>query len=197
MKGARMGHLQGLQEYLDAEYGNSIFDQLFEEKTAWEFHLHGPRVVRATVAEDLTYDLKLDIEGQGVEEIPKIQVKFLHPIEHSEAVQKLVKPDAKIQKLGLEPIPSPSDRDFVKNKSLFPLMQEREVIAFTLLEGEIIRGLIAAFTRYEITVNMKGGVPVTLLRHSIYDLRNKKNRCFLKSVQQKAKDWEKSALFVE
>lgn len=192
-----MGHLQGLQEYLDAGYENSVFDQIFAEKKPWEFHLHGPRVVRTTVVENLTYDLKLDIEGQGVEELPKIQVKFLHQIEHSAEVQKLVKVDNKVQKLGLEAIPSPSDRDFVKNKSLFPLMQEREVVAFTLLEGDIIRGLIAAFTRYEITVNMKGGVPVTLLRHSIYDLRNKKNRCFLKSVQQKAKDWEKSALFVK
>ena len=191
-----MGNLQGLQEYLDSGYENSVFDQAFEEKKAWEFHLHGPRVVRARVAENLTYDLKLDIEGQDVEEVPKIQVKFLHQTEHSEAVQKLVKFDKKVQKLGLEPIPSPADRDFVKNKSLFPLMQQREVVSFTLLEGETIRGLIAAFTRYEITVNMKGGVPVTLLRHSIYDLRNKKNRCFMKSVQQKAKDWEKSELFV-
>jgi hypothetical protein len=45
-------------------------------------------------------------------------------------------------------------------------------------------------------VSLKGGFPVTILRHSIYDLRNKKGRCFLKSFQEEHRDWEKSHLFV-
>jgi hypothetical protein len=72
----------------------------------------------------------------------------------------------------------------------------REVVFFTLLEGEIIRGIISAFNRYDITVLLKGGTPLTILRHSIYDLRNKKGRCLLKSIQEKHRDWEKSDLFV-
>jgi len=196
MKGTTMGHLLGLQEYLDAVYGNSVFDQVLEGSKSWEFHLHGHRIVRAAILENLTYDLKMEIEGQGQEELPKIQVKFLYPMDQSEAVRSLVKTDEKVKALELGPIPSPSERDFVKNKSLFPLMKERQVVSFTLLEGEVLRGLVTGFTRYDITVSLKGGVPVTLLRHSIYDLRNKKGRCFMKSVQEKSRDWEKSDLFV-
>ncbi|MBW2103558.1 MAG: hypothetical protein JRH05_13000, partial [Deltaproteobacteria bacterium] len=95
----------------------------------------------------------------------------------------------------LEPILSPKLRNHIKNKSLYPLMMEREVVFFTLLEGEIIRGVISGFTRYEIQVHMKGGVPVTLLRHAVLDLRNKKGRCFLKSFQEDRRDWEKSTLW--
>jgi len=98
--------------------------------------------------------------------------------------------------LALEPLFSPHNRFYIKNKSLFSLMKEKEVVFFTLLEGERIKGLISDFSRYDMTVNLKGGVPVTIMRHSVYDLRNKKGRCFLKSKQEVLRDWEKSPLYV-
>ena len=66
-------------------------------------------------------------------------------------------------------------------------MNERQVLFFTLLEGEIIRGIAADFSRYDITVHLKGGIPVILLRHSVYDLRDKAGRCYLKSAVQQGK----------
>jgi hypothetical protein len=196
MKGIAMGYLQGLQEYLDAVYENSIFDRVLEDRKPWEFHLHSQRIIRAAVVENSTFDLKVDIEGQGEEELPKTQVKSLYPIDLSEAIQSLVKFDDKVRSLELGPILKLVERNFVKNKSLFILMKERQAVTFTLLEGEVIKGLIGDFSRYDITVNLKGGVPITLLRHSIHDLRNKKGRCFMKSAQEKYRDWEKSDLFV-
>ncbi len=191
-----MGHLLGLKEYLDEAYNSSIFDQALDLKHPWEFHLHGYRVARATILENLTYDLKVDVEGQGEEVLPKIQIKFLYPSDVAESVRPIIKIDEKVKALGLAPILSPRQRYFIKNKSIFPLMKEKQVAFFTLLEGEVIRGIIAGFNRYEITVNLKGGIPVTILRHSVYDLRDKKGRCFLKSFQEKHRDWEKSDLFV-
>lgn len=192
-----MSHLQDLDKYLEEKYGNSIFDQVLASQQLWTFHLHGHRLVRARILENMTYDLKVDIEDQGEEELPKIQVKFLYPPDLSASVQSLVITDAKVKRLELEPIIAPGERFHVKNKSLFPLMKEKEVVLFTLLEGEVIRGVVADFTRYDLTVNLKGGLPVTILRHSVYDLRNKKGRCFLKSFQDKRRDWEKSPLFVQ
>jgi hypothetical protein len=65
------------------------------------------------------------------------------------------------------------------------------------LEGDIIRGLVDAFTRYDITVHLKGGIPVSLLRHRVYDLRDKKGRCYLKTFQETHRDWKKSGLYVD
>lgn len=191
-----MGYLLGLKEYLDEAYNSSIFDQALDCKQPWEFHLHVYRVARATILENLTYDLKVNIKGRGEEVLPKIQIKFLCQADVAESVRPLIKIDEKIKALGLGPILSPARRFFIKNKSLFPLMKEKQVVFFTLLEGEIIRGVITGFSRYEITVKLKGGVPVTILRHSIYDLRDKKGRSFLKSFQEKHKDWEKSDIFI-
>lgn len=191
-----MGHLVGLNEYLKASYDASVFDQALASQQPWTLHLHEQRIVKASIVENLQYDIKTAIEAQESTVHPKIQVKFLYPADRSEAVQPLIKMDKKIQALALPPIPAPVERHFIKNKTLFPLMKERQVVFFTLLEGETIRGLIVDFSRYDITVNLKGGTSVVILRHSIYDARNKQGRCLLKTFQNGHRDWQKSPLFV-
>ncbi len=191
-----MGFLLGLQEYLDENYNTSVFDQTFESKKPWEFHLYNHRIIKAKVQENLRYDLRLSAEETGEEAFPKTDVKLLYPADQSDSVRPFLKTDKKVRDLGLEPIISPRMRHHIKNKSLFPLIKERSVLFFTLIEGEIVKGLVTGFTRYEITVSLKGGTPVYILRHSVYDLRDKKGRCFLKSFQETRRDWEKSDLFV-
>ncbi len=191
-----MKYLSGLQEYLDANYHTSIFDQALDSKDPWRLHLHGRRIIKAVLTENLKYDVKLDIEGAGEELLAKTDIKLLYPENLSKSVASLQKTDKKTGDLSLEPIIPPSKRHHIKNKTLFPLMEEKRLLFFTLLEGEIVRGVVAGFNRYEITVNLKGGVPVSILRHAVHDLRDKRKRCFLKSFQEKHRDWERSPLFV-
>jgi sRNA-binding regulator protein Hfq len=191
-----MGHLVGLDDYLAENYEVSVFDTAMTSGKPWEFHLHGHSVLRGVVLENRKWDITLDIAGKEKEELQKIQVNYLHPAELSESVKPLIKTDKKVESMNLEPILSPHKRYFVKNKSLFPLMKEKEVLLSTLLDGEVLRGIVTEFSRYDVTVSMKGGVLVTILRHAVYDLRNKKGRCFLKSFQDKHRDWEKSPLFI-
>lgn len=191
-----MGSLLGLQEYLDQNYHISVFDQAFESKEPHQFHLYGHRIVTATITENLKYDLALRTSDTGEIELPKTDVKLVYPAVLSEAVAPFLKMDPNVRDLHLEPIIPSKKRHHIKNKSLFPLMKERQVVFFTLLEGEVVKGLVSGFTRYEITVSLKGGIPVVVLRHSVLDLRDKKGRCFLKSFQESHRDWEKSPLFV-
>jgi len=191
-----MGYLSGLQEYLDKVYNISIFDQALASNRPWQMHIHNHRIIKVRILENLKYDLSVNINREGDEILPKTHVKLLYPEDLAGTVTPLVKTDKKVRDLALEPIFSPRNRYHIKNKSLFPLMEEKTVVFFTLLEGEIIRGIVAGFTRYEITVNLKGGISITILRHSIYDLCDKKGRCFMKSFQETHRDWEKSPLFV-
>ena len=191
-----MGFLSGLQEYLKETYDTSVFDQACESNAPWEFHLHGRRIIRAQVRKNLVYDLKIKSNDTEESVLSKTDVKMFYPLEISEKIRPLLTTDPKIKKAALEPIIAPALRHHIKNKSLFPLMKERNVVFFTLLEGEIIKGLITGFSRYEITCSLKGGLPVSILRHAIYDLRDKKGRSFLKSFQETRRDWKKSALYV-
>jgi hypothetical protein len=191
-----MGYLSGLQEYLDEAYNISIFDQALASEQPWELHIHNHRTIKARIIENLGYDVKVSVNGAADEVLPKTDIKLIYPEDLAGSVTPLIKTDNKVRDMGLEPIISPKKRYHIKNKSIFPLMKERAVLFFTLIEGEIIKGIVAGFSRYEITVNLKGGIPVTILRHGIYDLRNKKGRCFLKSFQETNRDWEKNPLFI-
>jgi sRNA-binding regulator protein Hfq len=191
-----MSHLMGLQDYLEEHYQHSIFDQAKDSDVPWEIHLHGHRTLSVRIFENLPYDLKAHVEGEGHQLIQKTDIKLIYPASVAEQVRPLIKTEKKVMDLGLLPIRSPSRRYHVKNKSLFPLMKDREVVFFTLLEGEIVKGIITDFSRYEITLSLKGGIPVTVLRHAIYDLRDKRGRCYLKAFQETHRDWEKSALYV-
>ena len=191
-----MKHLAGFRDYLNTAYEHSVFERALVAQDLWACHLHTRRMTRLRVTANLTHDLQVNVEGEGPEDLPKLHVKLLYPAAHAAVVAPLIKSNPRVRAQGLKPILSLAVRHHVKNKSLFVLMKDRDVVFFTLLEGEIVRGIISDFSRYDITVTLKGGLPVVLLRHSIYDLRNKRGRCYLKSFQDTHRDWQKSALFV-
>jgi sRNA-binding regulator protein Hfq len=192
----RHGHLAGLDEYLAEHDSHSVFDDVLASGARWNFHVHPCRVISARLTGLETYDVTLTPEEGEPESLRKHDIHFLYPAEQAAAVEKLVKPDKGVQALGLEPTVFHRDRQFVKNKTLFPLMEERTVVFITLRDGSVIRGLITGFSRYDIHVSMKGGVAVTLLRHSLHDIQDKEGRDYLKAEQEKRKDWKKSSLFV-
>src|ERR671934_34198 len=107
-----MGQLVGLQAYLDVAAGRSVFDQALASRTLWTLHLHGQRLVQATIVENRTYDLKVDIAEEGRIDLPKIQVKCLYPAELSAVLRPLIKVDKKVAALGLGPIFAPTQRHF-------------------------------------------------------------------------------------
>lgn len=188
--------LTGLNEYLHKNYDLSIFDTAFQSQAVYTFHLHQHRVISARVKDIQKYDVVLDVENQVPETMPKLHIKYLFEKEITEAVGRMISVDADIRKKALETIRPPAQRHHIKNKTLYPLMKERTVLFFTLLEGELIRGIVAGFSKYELMVHLKGGKPVTILRHAVYDVRDKKGRSYLKQIQQKARDWKKSTYYV-
>ena len=97
-------------------------------------------------------------------------------------MEKKIRTDKNIKEKQLEPIVSPGKRNHVKNKTLFPLMREKTLLFFTTLEGDVLGGIVGGFTRYEIQILGKREIPVTLLRHAIYDLRDKRKKCYLKKA---------------
>ena len=190
-----MGHLKGLDKYLDEKYQLSVFDKALEDPEPWDLHLHNHLIVTAGIVGNQTYDLEIEADGAVDRVLPKINLKILYPASVRDAARPLIKTEKKIMDLKLEPVLSPRNRYHIKNKSLFPLMHEKKVVFFTLMEGEIIKGIITDFSRYDIAVKLKGGVLITILRHAIYDLRDKKGRCFLKNLQEICRDWKKSSLY--
>jgi sRNA-binding regulator protein Hfq len=191
-----MEYLAGLKEYLNLNYDDFALEKAYAQSTWHIFHLHGRRVLPARIIDSQTYSATLEDEQGNHLTVHKTAIKFFHSLEEALEIVERIKFDRQVRSRKLLPIISARDRHFIKNKSLYPLMLEREVLFFTLLEGEILRGVVQGFNRFEIRVNLKGGLPVTIMRHALYEVQDKKGRSFLKPVQDKKKEWKKSQYYV-
>jgi len=189
-----MTQLQGFSDYKKEHYESSCFNARETSGEPTRFLLHGQTSLTGTITRQTPYDLYIAGE-QGETVVPKVEVKYHFPASSDEVITKLIKTDKKVKALALGPIHAPAHRYFIKNKTLYPLIKERQVMLITLLEGEVIKGLVENFSHYDVEIRMKGGVALTVLRHAVYDIRDKKGRCYLKSFQKQAKDWQRSELF--
>lgn len=191
-----MSYLVGLKEYLVASSARSVFAEAMQAQTPWVLHVHGQRIVQARIVGNDVYDVHLETADGQRNVLPKLQIKLTYPAACADAVPRLLKSDPTVRVKGLQTIQAVRERHFIKNKTLFLLRQDRQVAFLTLLEGEVVRGIVADFSQYDIVVHLKGGLSVVILRHSVYDARDKHGRCLLKTFQDTHKDWQHSALFV-
>jgi hypothetical protein len=127
-----------LKAYLEAHYENSAFDRASASGEVWILHCHGMRTVRGIVKRNEPYDVVIEDPSHGELEIRKIEIKFLYPESDEPSVAKLLKRDKEIED---PPIEERARRRHIKNKTLFPLMRNREVVFLRTLEGDLVRGL--------------------------------------------------------
>lgn len=192
-----MAFLAGLNDYLLKNYRHSTFEEAAASGAPCCLHLHGHAIVQGSIAANDTYDVTVTAHDGARHEVPKTRIKMLYPAEFADRVQAQIKIDADVEARQLEPIITVKQRYFVKNKTIYTLMRTQEVLLVSLLEGEVLKGLIHAFSRYEITLALKDGTRVVMLRHAILDIRDKPGRCYLKSSQQALRDWTKSELYID
>ena len=177
--------LEGLKAYLEEHQFDSVFVRENGKDALWCLFLFKDRNVVGKITENETYEFQLVTPDGPSEKIHKVNVNFLCPEFNLKEVMTQMKRVAKGKKEIEGPHFSPHFRNHIKNKSLFPLMNRKEVLFFTLLGGEVLRGIIDGFSRFEIYLNMKRGTPVVILRHAVLDVRDKKNQSYLKKVVHK------------
>ncbi len=132
--------LEGLKEYLEENYGSSVFDEALESGESYQFHVHGGEVLKGKVVENARYEIKVENEeAGGVVECLKHDIKLAYPGKLSDTVLPMIKTDKKVARQNIGPILQVSARGHIKNKTLYPLMKEREVLFFTLLGGEQLK----------------------------------------------------------
>lgn len=182
--------LDGLDEYLKAHQRDSVFAREAGRDSSWCLFLHGNQRKTGKIKSDETYEIDFATQQDRVEKVHKVNVKFLCEASQEEAIGRRMRTEASVKGSPEGPHFGPRYRHHIKNKTLYPLMNRKEVLFFTTLEGEVLRGVITGFSRFEIDLNMKGGVPVILLRHAVLEVRDKKGQSFLKmAVEKRGKYW--------
>ena len=181
--------LSELAIYKKIHYEYSRFNEAYEKKEKIVLFLHEHRQMVGRITKMKKYDFFFLPEGsEKEEELAKLSVKYIVTPTHLQTLSKLIKQDKKFAREKKELIVKKKERNHIKNKTLFPLMLKRVVVLLTTLDGDIIRGLIAGFSRYEIQINLKNGTPVIVLRHSVANItdKEKKESYIKKKLPQKS-----------
>ncbi len=174
-----------LRRYLAEHYERSVFDAAGAEGETYALHLHGGRRAVGRIVRAGRYDFVLAARDGGEERFRKLDVLFLYPARLAAEVGRRLRHDPGVAARGLGPVERVRQRHHVKNKTLFPFMQTRTVLRFTTLAGDVLQGLVTGIHRYELDLALKGGVPVTLMRHAVFDVRDKKGVSWLKAAVER------------
>jgi sRNA-binding regulator protein Hfq len=184
------GPLKGLKEYLGEYQMDSVFVREEGMDDPWTFFLHDGGQVTGRIAANEAYEFQRVGADGSQEKTHKVKVNFLCRESDQGEVLKQMKRAEKVNAEAEGPHFCPRYRHHIKNKSLYPLMNRKEVLFFTLLGGEVLRGVVQGFSRFEIFLRMKRGIPVVILRHAVLDVRDKRNQSYLKkAVEKTGKYW--------
>jgi sRNA-binding regulator protein Hfq len=182
--------LDGLQVYMKAHEKDSVFEREVGKESSWCLFFHGSQRRKGRIRANSTYEFDLLSQDGTVEQAHKVRVKMLCEASREQEVLERLKTNESKKAAPEGPHFGPRYRHHIKNKTLFPLMNRKEVLFFTTLEGDVLRGVVTGFSRFEINLSMKGGVPVVLLRHAVLDVMDKKGRSYTKeAVEKTGKYW--------
>lgn len=132
--------------------------------------LHGGDTAKGVVGEVAAYTFTIG-EGDDAREIHKLEAKYAYDASAWKLVKKAVKTDKRIATEGRRPEVRPQDRYSCSDKRLFGYLDRSVEVVATLLDGDVLRGTVSWFGRYEFGLMVKGGAEITVFRHALRDLR--------------------------
>lgn len=100
-------------------------------------------------------------------ELHKLQVKYAYRPTDWKQVRKALAFDKKLERRPRSPESRPQDRYSLSDKRLFQAMDSGVEVEATLVEGEIIRGTVRWFGRWEFAIEPKGGGEIVVFRHAL------------------------------
>lgn len=182
-----------LERYRKEHEGDSIFEKECGSGAAWCFFLHGQKQLTGTIVRNEKFECDV-ADSQGVEQrIHKVRVKFACPAGVTEEVERLLERNETVAARKEGPHFLPKYRHPIEDRVLFDFMNSRQVLFFTMLEGEVLRGILRGFSKHEIRLGMKRDVFVVLLRHGVYDVRDKRGRSYRKKSRAQESAGKKAA----
>jgi sRNA-binding regulator protein Hfq len=132
--------------------------------------LHDGRTLKGRVVAVEPYQVQFQVDGGEVETLHKLKLLYSYAPEDWKAVKKGVRVDKKQGQQPEEPAVRPQDRYSCSDRRLFGYLDRAVDVNVTLLDGEILRGVLTWFGRYEFGLKLRSDAEVTVFRHALRDI---------------------------
>ncbi len=150
-------------------FGRSYVQKQIRKKTLMVFARYGETLV-GVIIRRLTYTLDVLSDGK-VRRIEKMSIKYMYKRNQAYQILPHIVFDEALKCRKLDAIVPKSDRFHVEDNILNKCCKDRILVTATLHGGEIVTGLVAWFSRYEIKINITNMNGVVIFRHGLYDFR--------------------------
>ena len=160
---------QRLKAYLTEHRERSILTELEAASGDALVAVHGQTLLRGVITEVTPYEVGLSVDGAPAELTPKLQIKYAALGSDAGALASSIvaAPDAG----PADPIPAPQDRYHLADRHLMSWMESGSALRLRTLEGDLIRGSVEWFSRWEIgLLTRDAGLRVGVFRHAIAHL---------------------------
>jgi len=132
--------------------------------------LHDGRTLKGRVTAVEPYQLQFEIDGGGAETLHKLKLLYTYSPDDWKAVKKGVKSDKKAAASAEAPATRPQDRYSCSDRRLFGYLDRGVELNVTLLDGEVFRGNLLWFGRYEFGFKLRSDAEITVFRHALRDV---------------------------
>lgn len=159
---ARLDHKKHEPEYL-----RSSLPELLAQETEVTLASLGGRLLTGRLLNEEAYEVTLKTrEGETVT-LPKHDIKFFLKAEERKLVLKHLERKDDIALLAPETLRSRARRNDYRARSLLLKMESGEPLNWITVEGDVLRGTVLDFGRYEVRVKTSRGAELYLLRHAL------------------------------
>ena len=129
--------------------------------------LHGRKEITGTPTEVGPYSVTLDVGEDEPREIHKLEIHYAYAPGDWKAAKKGIRRDKAVAAQDLQPVKLPQDRYGCSDKRLFNYVDTGVDVTVCLLSGELLKGRVDWFSRYEFTLKLRGDVEVGVFRHAL------------------------------
>lgn len=150
---------------------HSVLDAAVASAAPLTLLLHGHRRVTGTILSVEAYRFRIKTEEGAEEDVHKLQAKLAFQPDAYKRLRKVLRMDKALEASPLPPVERPQDRYGCSDRRLFKYLDTKVEVQATTLEGEIVRGCVSWFGRYEFGLKLKGDAEVVVFRHALHDLR--------------------------
>lgn len=159
-----------MAEHLATNAERSMLDTAAREQTPVYLAAHGNRHLEGLLTASTRYEVVVQEPGKEPETLHKLQLKFGCAAADRKKIRRNIRTDKALAQAAINPIWKPQERFSCSNQRLYTWLDSGRALDVTLLEGEVLRGVVTWISRYEFGLLIKGAGEVVIFRHALHSV---------------------------
>lgn len=139
-------------------------------ETKLVLQLNDGRAIKGRVRAVEPYQVVFGDDGEEPQSLHKLEILYAYAPDDWKSIKRAIRSDKHAVRPAEAPALRPQDRYSCSDKRLFGYLDRSDEIQVVLVNGEVIRGKLAWFGRYEFGMRLRGEADLVVFRHALREV---------------------------